>query len=159
MKRGELLDQLERTLLGSLHQTRLQTLGTTGSTCMCTGTLLKLIRPLMRPAHILQCCREDGKVSFGYSSLRGKRASMEDFLQAKVGLSKCEDACWTQSPAFSFCVLRDCIALALAPNTQMCADGGACAARSSRSIPRTAAQWASLACLTVRRSRCLRTRH
>jgi protein phosphatase 1L len=27
--------------------------------------------------------REDGKVSFGYSSLRGKRASMEDFLQAK----------------------------------------------------------------------------
>lgn len=29
-------------------------------------------------------CREDGRVSFGYSTLRGKRASMEDFLQAKV---------------------------------------------------------------------------
>lgn len=27
--------------------------------------------------------RPDGKVSFGYSTLRGKRASMEDFLQAK----------------------------------------------------------------------------
>mmetsp|Transcript_561 Transcript_561/g.1674 ORF Transcript_561/g.1674 Transcript_561/m.1674 type:complete len:329 (+) Transcript_561:344-1330(+) len=27
--------------------------------------------------------RDDGKVSFGYSTLRGKRASMEDFLQAK----------------------------------------------------------------------------
>jgi protein phosphatase 1L len=27
--------------------------------------------------------REDGRVSFGYSTLRGKRASMEDFLQAK----------------------------------------------------------------------------
>lgn len=27
--------------------------------------------------------RDDGKVSFGYSTLRGKRANMEDFLQAK----------------------------------------------------------------------------
>lgn len=33
---------------------------------------------------VLMISREDGKVSFGYSTLRGKRASMEDFLQAKV---------------------------------------------------------------------------
>ena len=30
-------------------------------------------------------CREDGKVSYGYSLLRGKRQNMEDYVQAKVG--------------------------------------------------------------------------
>lgn len=35
---------------------------------------------------LIRQCRQDGKVSFGYSTLRGKRANMEDFLQAKVRL-------------------------------------------------------------------------
>lgn len=29
-------------------------------------------------------CSEDKKVSYGFSSLRGKRASMEDFLDAQI---------------------------------------------------------------------------
>lgn len=36
----------------------------------------------------LQCCfadfSEDGKLSCGYSSFRGKRASMEDFFDVKI---------------------------------------------------------------------------
>ena len=30
------------------------------------------------------CCRQDQRVSFGYSLIRGKRASMEDFYHAQV---------------------------------------------------------------------------
>lgn len=36
--------------------------------------------------------RQDGKVSFGYSTLRGKRANMEDFLQAKFSRHPTTDA-------------------------------------------------------------------
>lgn len=32
----------------------------------------------------LFCCSEDGKLSCGYSSFRGKRASMEDFFDLKT---------------------------------------------------------------------------
>ena len=31
------------------------------------------------------CCRQDQRVSFGYSLIRGKRASMEDFYHAQAG--------------------------------------------------------------------------
>jgi hypothetical protein len=31
-------------------------------------------------------CRPDGKVSFGYSLMRGKRSNMEDFHHAQVGV-------------------------------------------------------------------------
>ena len=30
------------------------------------------------------CAREDGKLSCGYSSFRGKRATMEDFFDVKL---------------------------------------------------------------------------
>jgi hypothetical protein len=51
-------------------------------------------------------CREDGRVSFGYSTLRGKRASMEDFLQAKV---------------VSLLVAYVCVTSVLHPATMCCA--------------------------------------
>lgn len=59
---------------------------------MCCLQLMQLQTTMHFAAHGLLLspdvnhngCREDGKVSFGYSTLRGKRANMEDFLQAKV---------------------------------------------------------------------------
>jgi len=39
--------------------------------------------------YLVILCSEDKKFSYGFSSLRGKRASMEDFLDTKI--SKVED--------------------------------------------------------------------
>ena len=51
----------------------------TGTTCICmpwSGSLLSLVSCLIDS--------EDGKLSCGYSSFRGKRASMEDFYDVKM---------------------------------------------------------------------------
>lgn len=46
-------------------------------------------------------CRHDGKVSFGYSLMRGKRASMEDYFHAQVRLH-IEDRCLRVSRMHAF---------------------------------------------------------
>lgn len=83
------------------------------------------------------CCRPDGHVSFGFSLMRGKRATMEDFYTAQVGAS--EVACrWA----------AQCSSSLQGSHCWLC-----CSFKSHQGV--AAAQWASLACLTV--SRLLRS--